>query len=212
LSQSHEFKDTAPDEMGHGHARSANLRLWAWRVGFAVVFMVVGGALALLGQKLTSGPSHEMSVQRFQDWRVVCAPADDKGQGGGCAMSAQIIREDGGTLLSLSINDTAPGSQMSVVVPHGVLLDPGLGFSVGDGALKVLPYETCMPAGCLVLVGLDSETLKAMKASTSGQIVVVPGNGSPVTIPFSLKGFAEGFAALEEAKDRRSSMWSFLER
>jgi len=101
---------------------------------------------------------------------------------------------------------------MSVVVPHGVLLDEGLGFSVGDGALKVLPYETCMPAGCLVLVGLDSETLKAMKTSASGQVVVAPANGSPVTIPFSLKGFSEGFAALEEAKERRNSIWNFLSR
>ena len=135
-----------------------------------------------------------------------------KGQGGGCSLTAQILREDGGALLSLSISDTAPGSQMSVVVPHGVMLEPGLGFSVGDGSLKVLPYETCMPQGCLVLVGLDSETLKAMKAATTGNVVVVPGNGSPVTIPFSLKGFAEGFAALADAKDREDSMWNFLDR
>jgi len=198
--------------MGHVHDRHGHLRFWVWNIGFAVLFMIAGGALTLVGERLLSSPSQEMSVQRFQDWRVVCAPPDEKGQGGGCSLSSQVVRDEGGTLLSLAINDTAPGSQMSVVVPHGVLLDPGLGFSVGDGALKVLPYETCMPAGCLVLVGLDSETLKAMKASQSGQVVVVPGNGSPVTLPFSLKGFAEGFAALEEAKARRDSMWSFLSR
>jgi len=75
-----------------------------------------------------------------------------------------------------------------------------------------LPYETCLPQGCLVLVGLDSETLKAMQSATNGQVVVVPGNGSPVTIPFSLKGFAQGFAALQDAKDRRTSMWNFFGR
>ena len=196
----------------HADSRNAHLRAWGWRIGYAVVLMIAGGVVALLGERLFSGPSHEMSVQRFQDWRVVCAPADEKGEGGGCTLSAQVSRDDGGTLLSLSIDDTAPGSQMRVIVPHGVLLDPGLGFSVGDQALKVLPYETCLPAGCMVLVGLDSETLKAMKSSASGQIVVVPGGGSPVTIPFSLKGFAEGFAALDEAKSSRNSMWSLFSR
>jgi invasion protein IalB len=139
----------------------------------------------------------------------VCAPADDKGQGGGCRLEAQVARQDGGTLLSLSISDTAPGSQLTLMVPHGVLLDPGLGFSVADGALKVLPYETCVPQGCMVLVGLDTETLKAMRSAQSGQVVVVPGNGTPITIPFSLKGFAAGFDALEDAKGG-GSIWNIF--
>ena len=202
--------------MSHDHDHDGmhahNSRRWIWNGAFAVLFMIVGGAIALTGEHFMSGASNQMSVERYQDWRVICAPPDEKGEGGGCSLTAQIVRDDGGTLVSLSITDTAPGSQMQVVVPHGVLLDPGLGFSVGDGSLRVLPYETCMPTGCMVLVGLDSETLKAMKSAASGQVVVVPGNGSPVTIPFSLKGFAEGFAALEDAKSRRDSMWSFLGR
>lgn len=199
---SHEYTE-------HSHAHGA--RHWAWNVGYAAVFMVIGGIVALVGQHLLVPSAGQLSVETYQDWRVVCAPGNDK-QPGGCSLSTQLNRDDGGALLSLSITDTAPGSQMSVVVPHGVLLEPGLGFSVGDGALKVLPYETCMPQGCLVLVGLDSETLKAMQGAQTGQIVVVPGNGSPVTIPFSLKGFAQGFAALKDAKDSRDSMWSFLSR
>ncbi len=192
----------------HAHGRSH----WVWNVGFAVLFMVVGGLVALVGEHFISPAADQLSVEKYDDWRVVCAPADAEGKGGGCSLSTQLTRDDGGSLLSLSVADTAPGSQLSVVVPHGVLLEPGLGFSVGDGSLKVLPYETCMPQGCLVLVGLDSETLKSMQNAQTGQIVVVPGNGSPITIPFSLKGFAKGFAALQDAKDRRDSMWSFLGR
>jgi invasion protein IalB len=202
---SHDYHE--PAAVRHAPAKA---RHWAWNIGFAALFMVVGGAVALLGQRLVSGPSTEMSVKAYQDWRVVCMPPNDKGEGGGCTLSAQIAREDGGTLVSFSISDTAPGSQMTVIVPHGVMLEPGLGFSIGDGALRVLPYETCVPQGCMVLIGLDSETLKSLRAAANGSIVVVPGNGSPITIPFSLKGFSEGFDALDDAKASRESIWNIF--
>jgi invasion protein IalB len=188
---------------GRGHG-------WVWNVGFAILFMVIGGVATLFGGKLLSGAPNQVSIQRFQDWRVMCVPPNEKGEGGGCSLQATIARDDGGTLVSLGVTDTAPGSQMQVVVPHGVMLDPGLGFSVGDGAPKVLPYETCTPQGCMVLVGLDSETLKAMKGATAGQVVVMPANGTPVAIPFSLKGFAEGLDALDDAKGSRDSLWGIF--
>jgi invasion protein IalB len=203
---SQDYRERVTDT--HVHGRSG--RHWVWNIAFAVVFMVVGGVVALLGQHFLAGSAkNEMSIKRFQDWRVVCTPADDKGQGGGCRLEATIARSDGGALLSLAIEDTAPGSQMSIVVPHGVLLDPGLGFSIGDGSLKVLPYETCVPQGCMVMVGLDSETIKSMRAAQSGQVVVVPGNGQPITIPFSLKGFNEGLEGLEDAKSGGSMFGIF---
>jgi invasion protein IalB len=197
ISLSHDYRDHPDDRHAPGRSRH-----WVWNVGFAVVFMIVGGAAALVGQNLLGGPgADELSIKRFEAWRVLCAPPDEKGEGGGCRLEAQVTRADGGTLVSLAITDTAAGSQMTVMVPHGVMLDPGLGFSVGDGSLKVLPYETCMPQGCMVLVGLDTETLKAMRTAQSGQVVVVPGNGTPVTIPFSLKGFSAGFDELDSSKN-----------
>jgi invasion protein IalB len=48
-----------------------------------------------------------------------------------------------------------------------------------------------------------------MRGAQSGQVVVVPGNGQPITIPFSLKGFSEGFEGLEEAKSGGSMFGIF---
>jgi invasion protein IalB len=203
---SQDYRERVTDT--HGHGRSG--RHWIWNVGFALVFMVVGGAAALVGQSMLTGRStNEVSIKRYQDWRVVCSPANDKGEGGGCRLEATIARQDGGTLLSLAIDNTEPGSQMSIVVPHGVLLERGLGFSVGDGSLKVFPYETCVPQGCVVLVGLDSETLKAMRSAQAGQVVLVPGNGQALPIPFSLKGFNEGLEGLDDAKGGGSVLGIF---
>jgi len=43
-------------------------------------------------------------------------------------------------------------------------------------------------------------------------VVAVAGNTSPVTIPFSLNGFADGFAELQRAKASRTGFFSFLSR
>jgi hypothetical protein len=42
--------------------------------------------------------------------------------------------------------------------------------------------------------------------------VAVPNNAQPVNIPYSLKGFADGFGELQRAKARRTGMLSFLNR
>jgi invasion protein IalB len=101
---------------------------------------------------------------------------------------------------------------MSVTVPHGVMLEAGLGFSIANEPMRVRPYEACNANGCFAFVTLDADTMKSLASNMGGQVVVVPGNGSPVTIPFSLKGFAEGYAELQRDKARRDSFFSFLSR
>ncbi len=43
-------------------------------------------------------------------------------------------------------------------------------------------------------------------------VAAVPNNAQPVNIPFSLKGFSDGFGELQRAKSRRTGMLSFLNR
>ncbi len=182
---------------------------------FAVGFLVVGAIGAILADRLlfssganenrfaVSGSPPVTRIVQFQDWNLICPPpAPDNLP---CTATSQR-----GGVLSLAIGGKLPGLQ--IWVPHGVVLTEGLAFSIGDAAPKGLPYETCLPQGCLVLVGLDSETLKALQSSQSGSVVVMPANGQPVSIPFSLKGFTDAYGALEDAKDQQDSMWNFLSR
>jgi invasion protein IalB len=181
----------------------------AIRALIAVGLLIAGGVIALIGERLlgSSSPGNEVRVTPFQDWRVICSNAQ-----GGCTLNSDVLRDTGGTLVSLVINDPAPGSTLSVTVPHGVMLEAGLGFSIASEPMRVRPYEACNVAGCFAFVTMDADTLKSMTSNMNGQVVVVPGNGSPVTIPFSLKGFAEGYAELQKDKSRRDSIFSFLSR
>jgi invasion protein IalB len=93
------------------------------------------------------------------------------------------------------------------------MLDPGLGFTIGMEPTRVRPYETCDIQGCFANVTMDADTLKSLNGNMGGQVAVaVPNNPQPVAIPFSLRGFADGFAELQRAKSRRSGMFSFLSR
>jgi invasion protein IalB len=180
--------------------------------GLAVLLLVAGGVITLLGQRLLGGgAANEMRVSTFTDWRLVCpalTPATPN-----CALTTDVMRDTGGILLTLSMTDPTPGSTLSLTVPHGVMLEPGLAFTVGNEPVRVRPYETCTNVGCIALVTVDADTLKALRSNMSGQVnVAAPNNPMPLSIPFSLKGFAEGYGALEREHARRTGFFKFLSR
>jgi invasion protein IalB len=177
----------------------------------ALALLAVGGVV--VGERLFgTPPANETRVTTFTDWRVICPPLNPAQPN--CALTIDVFRDTGGVLLTVSMLDPAPNSPLSITVPHGVALDAGLGFSVGSDPMRVRPFETCNNTGCIALVTVDVDTLRSLSTNMSGQVVVaVAGNTSPVTIPFSLNGFAEGYAELQRAKARRtSSFLSFLDR
>jgi invasion protein IalB len=179
-------------------------------IGVCVALLLIGaGSLGtVVMQHVTNAGREIVTVVGFKDWRVICPPPSQKNVD--CVLNMDVARDQGGTLLRLSLNDTALNSTLSITVPHGVSLDQGLGFSVGGGEVKVRPYETCDPTGCLANLNLDEQTLNALKTSVTGQVVVAAaGGGSPVPISFSLNGFADGFAELRKGRSSRA-FWSFL--
>jgi invasion protein IalB len=185
----------------------------AGRAAAVVLLLVAGGVITVAGEMLLGqGPApNEVRINTFQDWRVICPPLTPTTPN--CALTADVLRDTGGILLTLSMTDPAAGSQLSVTVPHGVLLEPGLGFAIGNEPVRVRPYETCTNAGCIALVTVDADTLKSLSANMTGQIsVAAPNNAQPINIPFSLKGFAEGYGELQRAKGRRTGLFSFLNR
>ena len=176
----------------------------------ALVLLVVGGVV--VGQRLIGGvPPNETRVTTFTDWRVICPPFNPTTPN--CALTLDVLRETGGVLLTVSMLDPAPNSSLSVTVPHGVALDAGMGFTVGTDPMRVRPFETCNATGCIALVTVDADTLKSLSTNMGGQVTVaVAGQTQPVTIPFSLTGFADGYAELQRAHARRTSYFGFLNR
>jgi invasion protein IalB len=186
----------------------------ALRAAVVVLILLVGGVLALIGERLLASPPppNETRVTTFTDWRVICPPYNPAQPN--CALTLDVLRDTGGVLLTVSMLDPAPNSSLSVTVPHGVALDAGMGFTVGTDPMRVRPFETCNNTGCIALVTVDADTLRTLSTNTGGQVTLaVAGQTQPVTIPFSLNGFAPGYEELQRAKARRtSSVFGFLNR
>jgi invasion protein IalB len=185
----------------------------AKRTGVGVALLLAGGAIALAGERLLGGgiAPNEVRITTFQDWRVICPPLTEATPN--CALTADVLRDTGGILLTISMTDPSPGSQLSLTVPHGVLLEPGIGFTIGAEPVRVRPYETCTNTGCVALVTVDADTLKSLSGNMGGQIAVAaPNSQMPVNIPFSLKGFAQGYGELQRAKARRTGVFGFINR
>ena len=191
----------------------ANWGKIAKRTGIGVVLLAAGGVMALAGERLFGGRvgANEVRITTFQDWRVICPPLTEATPN--CALTEDVLRDTGGILLTISMTDPGPGGTLSMTVPHGVLLEPGLGFAIGSEPVRVRPYETCTNTGCIALVTVDADTLKSLSGNMAGQVsVAAPNAQQPVNIPFSLKGFAEGYGELQRAKARRTGVIGFFNR
>lgn len=189
-------------------SRTSRLRTIILGAVVALLLMGLGSIATIVWQHVIDADRDEVTVVGFKNWRVVCPPPSQTTAT--CVLNMDVVRDQGGLALRLSLSDTAPNSLLTITVLHGVLLDPGLGFSIDGGATKTRPYETCDSVGCIAALILDEDTFSAMKRGSKGQVAVVPGNGRAVNIPFSLEGFAGGVAELESAR-RWRAFWSFLD-
>jgi len=183
-------------------------KFWGVRAGI-VLGIMLAGALVLLGiQKLIGHPEEAAQLSySYGDWRMDCGPPDDAK--GGCALTENLFAKSGETIAHI-VYVEGDHERLEIVVPHGVLLQPGMGFSVGKDAVKAYPYETCDAAGCLAFVPVDDAMRAALLANGDGQIVLMPPQGKPIGFKYSLKGFSDGVKALESDRNRRTAWWRFL--
>ncbi len=83
-----------------------------------------------------------------------------------------------------------------LAVPTGVLIAPGIQFSVGDRALQKLPYSLCAPDHCEAILNMDQDTPKALSTHDSAQFLVTGSNGAVAKFTVNLKGFEEALATV----------------
>ena len=169
----------------------------------AVAAFVLGAA-AVLGGLYLSRNGTESTTKVYGDWKLSCPPRKDaKAE---CALTQDIIQGGTGvTLVHLQLVHRDNTQRLLIVVPHGVLLKPGLGLVIGNAPLRVLKYETCDGVGCIALLPLDRPALDALEAADAGRIVVVWRDGKDVAFPYSLHGFGKGVSAVGWETYKRSA-------
>ena len=85
---------------------------------------------------------------------------------------------------------------VEIVVPLGVFLPGALGLQIdGNGPLAV-PFERCIPDGCIVRAPIAREMLDQMRAGATAYLILSPSPENRVRLPISLTGFSAAFDSL----------------
>ncbi len=135
------------------------------------------------------------------DWQLNCPPTTVTETA--CSLQQSIVQRDThATIAALTVARGVAADTLQIVVPLGVLIGPGLAFSAGSSATLAVPYTTCAQSGCVAITTLTAPTLSQMEHGAGGEITIVGRDGKPVSLPFSLKGFAD--AMRERDRDWRS--------
>ena len=162
------------------------------------------GMLATLGVTNLVHGNNETTARVYGDWRLNCPPATAKPSP--CTLTQDIMQNGTGTtLVHIELAQSEGEKRLAVVVPHGVLIPPGLGLGIGSAQIQVLKYQTCDQVGCFVVQPLNDATLDALREADSGRIVVVSRDGQEVAFPYSLKGFSTGMRMLAWESFRRGT-------
>lgn len=83
-----------------------------------------------------------------------------------------------------------------IVVPLGVFLPGALGLQVDGNEPKAVPFERCIPDGCVVRAPIAAAMLEQMKSGGTANLIVSPSPDERVKLPISLSGFTAAFNSL----------------
>ena len=172
------------------------------------ILLMIGAFIAGIGVTLggfaLSKDTNLSTATTYGDWKLACPPrAVAKAE---CALTQDILQNGTGmTFVHMQLVGAGDARRLLIVVPHGVLIKPGLGFAAGNTPLKVLQYETCDSVGCIAYLPLDTATLDTLTDTEAGKIIVVWRDGKELAYPCSLRGFTKGLSAFGWASFARTS-------
>ena len=83
-----------------------------------------------------------------------------------------------------------------IVVPLGVFLPGALGLQIDANEPRAVPFERCIPDGCVVRAPLSPGMIAQMRAGATAHLIVSPGPDERIRLPISLDGFSAALDSL----------------
>ncbi|WP_336057738.1 invasion associated locus B family protein [Nitratireductor sp. CH_MIT9313-5] len=132
-------------------------------------------------------------------WSIICdTPAGASSEQ--CAMMQNVVAEDRPEVgLSVVVLRTADDKAeiLRVLAPLGVLLPNGLGLHVDGEDMGRAYFVRCFQDGCYAEVILEEPLIETLRNGTAATFIVFQTPEEGIGIPVDLKGFGEGFDALD---------------
>ncbi len=131
------------------------------------------------------------------DWTVRCGVTNNVVQ---CAaQQEQLSSQTKQRVLAIELKTDNGAADGTLVLPFGLLLKNGAVLKVDDKMLsEPQPFQTCLPAGCLVPLTFGADWAKALRAGTTLTITAQPVSGPDAKFTVSLQGLG---SALDRITD-----------
>jgi invasion protein IalB len=137
----------------------------------------------------------EMQTLEGTDWTKVCGkPA--AGQKETCFTTRDFTADPKQPpQVALAIYDVKGEDNriVRVLLPIGLMLRPGVRFSVDKGAASSGAYEFCMPNGCFAEAQVNGKVIDQMKKGTALNVVAKGPANNEITFALPLANFGKGF-------------------
>lgn len=189
---------------------------------FALIALVVvvGAVWAAVGGK-TDGTREAAKMQNVasasggnqaaadKPWNLRCAiPKDSDGTEERCEIFQRLsVKESGKRLVEVAIgpadanaepdeNGVVPAAKGVVILPLGIMLQPGVVLQIDEGQVYRFNARTCVPNGCIANIDLPTAMVDEMKQGKTAKIMFIVANGQKAAVPLVLDGFSAAYGQI----------------
>jgi invasion protein IalB len=152
-------------------------------------------------------------ARKFGDWALVCPEKSEDDAHPGCRLIQSAIlnvEPNAGSephservmLTAVGYIENHPEPLLTLIVPLGILLTPGLLFDVeGYDQLRV-PLQRCDANGCLGVLEMKDQLVEAFRKGKQAQVAFFNIAGKPNKVRISLSGFGQAVEELSKYRKK----------
>lgn len=173
------------------------------------IYAIAGGVLAVLIVAVggffyfRSGapriPPLPASARMFNNWALVgCQQGVNDGP---CVLLRRAFNQQTGRLVMQMTIARAQGGAvvMAITLPPNVVIPAGVTVTPMGGTPVKGPIRTCRPQACTGAIAVSDTVAKEMAVTNTTTLEFTAANGRAVKLNVATQGFAQGFAAWQQA-------------
>ena len=177
----------------------------------AAIVAVIGAAAVVYFRSAAPPPPPPQSTipqlppgtQSYGNWALVCNQNQPQANDGPqrCGLLMRVINQEAQqVLMSLNVSRGPLGNAIIIVnTPPGITIPAGVSLTPENGTAATGGVQVCRPQGCTGVILLSEMLLAEMSAVEMTTLGYTAANGQAVNFNLPTTGFAEGYAAWNQA-------------
>lgn len=166
----------------------------------AVLIVAVGSFLYFRAPANRGGvPPLPANARMFNNWALVgCNSTTDRVP---CVLLRRAVNQQTRRLVMQMTIARAPNGSpvMAVTLPPNVVIPAGVTITPMGGTAVKGPIRACRPQACTGAIAVSDTFAKEMAATNTTALEFTAANGRPIRMNVNIQGFAQGFAAWQQA-------------